>query len=180
MSSAAAGGLPGLCGGDHIGITVPDLDQAVGFFCEVIGAEPIFDGGRIENDPGLMRERLNVHPDARLRYCFLRAGQGLNLEIFEYHAPDQRREPPRNSDIGGHHIAFYVDDITAAVAHLRRHRVRVLGEPTLIDEGPAAGAAWVYFLSPWGLQLELVSYPHGKAYERGAARRLWHPKHPER
>jgi hypothetical protein len=24
----------------------------------------------------------------------------------------------------------------------------------------------VYFLAPWGLQLELVSYPNGKAFDR--------------
>ena len=26
------------------------------------------------------------------------------------------------------------------------------------------GQRWVYFLSPWGMQFELVSYPHGKAF----------------
>ena len=31
--------------------------------------------------------------------------------------------------------------------------------------GPSAGQTWVYFLSPWGMQLELLSYPQGKGYE---------------
>ena len=42
----------------------------------------------------------------------------------------------------------------------------VLGEPTCMTEGPTAGESWVYFLAPWGMQLELVSYPQGKAYSR--------------
>ena len=42
-------------------------------------------------------------------------------------------------------------------------------------EGPSAGQTWVYFLAPWGMQLELVSYPDGKAYEATTTRRLWHP-----
>ena len=67
--------------------------------------------------------------------------------------------------MGGHHIAFYVDDIEAAVAHLKSHGVTVQGEINRIADGPAAGSAWVYFLAPWGLQLELVSYPNGKGYE---------------
>lgn len=182
MSGGAATrrGLPGLAGGDHIGITVPDLDAAVAFFVDVIGCEYIFDGGRIDGDPAFMRDVLNVHPEARLRYCFLRCGHGANLEVFEYESPDQRAEPPRNSDVGGHHIAFYVDDIHAAVAHLREHGVRVLGEPMHIDDGPAQGASWVYFLAPWGLQLELVSYPRGKEYERTAERVLWNPRFPDR
>jgi glyoxylase I family protein len=28
------------------------------------------------------------------------------------------------------------------------------------------------------MQFELVSYPGGKAYEKDAAVRLWHPAHP--
>jgi hypothetical protein len=49
----------------------------------------------------------------------------------------------------------------------------------LREDGPSAGQSWVYFLSPWGMQLELVSYPDGKAYERGASRLLWHPALPD-
>ena len=43
----------------------------------------------------------------------------------------------------------------------------------------AEGQHWVYFRSPWGTQLELVSYPDGKVYESTASRLLWHPGHPE-
>lgn len=32
-------GIPGLRGTDHIGFTVPDLEQAVDFFVNVIGCE---------------------------------------------------------------------------------------------------------------------------------------------
>ena len=31
------------------------------------------------------------------------------------------------------------------------------------------GQRWVYFLSPWGMQFELVSYPGGKAFDRQRA-----------
>jgi hypothetical protein len=43
----------------------------------------------------------------------------------------------------------------------------------------SAGQRWQYFLAPWGMQFELVSYPGGKAYEKDAEVRLWHPAHPE-
>jgi catechol 2,3-dioxygenase-like lactoylglutathione lyase family enzyme len=173
------GGMPGLQGSEHIGITVPDMDAAVEFFTRVIGGDLIFDGGAFGGDAQFMTQVLNVHADATLRYCFVRCRTGVNFEIFEYKAPEQRTQPPRNSDIGGHHIAFYVDDIDAAVDHLRAHDVRVLGDVQVITDGPAAGSSWVYFLAPWGLQLELVSYPAGKGYERTAEHKLWHPGHPE-
>lgn len=173
-------GLPGLAGGEHFGITVPDLKQAVDFFVDVIGCDYVFDGGEVVDQPDVMRDELDVDPRASMKYCFLRCGNGLNLEVFQYTAPDQRTAPPRNSDIGGHHIAFYVDDIHAAVAHLKSHGVRIQGAPHYIADGNAAGSWWVYFLAPWGLQLELVSYPNGKGYETGAKRLLWHPKFPSR
>lgn len=175
-----ARGLPGLAGPEHIGITVPDLDAAKVFFIDIIGCELVFDGGASGRDPQFMRTSLSVHPDAELKYCFLRCGHGVNFEVFEYSAPDQNTTPPKNSDIGGHHVAFYVDDIEAAVAHLKDHGIRIQGEINRITDGPAGGSAWVYFLAPWGLQLELVSFPSGKAYEADASIRLWHPGHPER
>ena len=84
--------------------------------------------------------------------------------MFEYTAPDQRSEPPRNSDVGGHHVALYVDDLDEAVAYLHAHGVTVLGEPT-VSKGAHEGQRWVYFLAPWGMQFELVSYPNGKAFQ---------------
>lgn len=171
--------LPGLRGTDHIGLTVPDLDQAVDFFVNVIGCEPFYDLGPFIADDDWMASHLNVHPRAVVkRLKFLRCATGANLELFEYTAPEQQRSPPHNSDVGGHHLAFYVDDIEAAVTYLKKHNIRVLGEPTFRSAGPSGGQTWVYFLAPWDLQLELVSYPQGKAYEQHTTRRLWHPLRP--
>jgi len=103
---------------------------------------------------------------------------GSNIELFQYSAPDQRDAIPRNSDIGGHHLAFYVDDIDAAVAYLKAQGVTVLAGPLPVTEGPAAGQTINYFLAPWGLQLELISYPRGMAYEAASPTVLWTPKAP--
>jgi catechol 2,3-dioxygenase-like lactoylglutathione lyase family enzyme len=174
-----AAGLPGLRGTEHIGFTVPDLAEAVAFFVDVIGCEAFYELGPFTSDGDWMKLHLNVHPRAVMRRLkFLRCRQGVNFELFEYQAPDQKQDQPRNSDVGGHHLAFYVDDIDAAVAYLKSRQVRVLGEPTVRRDGPSAGQSWVYFLTPWGMQLELVSYPAGKGYERVTDRRLWHPADP--
>ncbi|MGW5664676.1 VOC family protein [Streptomyces sp. NPDC003758] len=162
--------IPGLTRVDHFGITVPDLDQAREFFEEVLGFEYLYRLGPLRDDTGhWMSEHLNVHDRAvSPRIYFFGIGGQAILEVFEYQAPDQRLEPPLNSDIGGHHLALYVDDIDAATADLRRRGLRVLGDPTP-SRGPHEGQRWVYFLSPWGLQCELVSYPDGKAYFRDPA-----------
>ncbi len=71
--------MPGLRGADHLGITVPNLEDAIDFFTRVIGCEYIYYGGETGNDPAFMVERLNVHPQASNRYCFLRCGNGYNF-----------------------------------------------------------------------------------------------------
>ena len=158
--------LPGVTGVDHIGFTVPDLAEARHFLENVIGCEYMYSLGPFEHDDDWMAEHLNVHPRAVMRqlHFFRLAGQAI-FEVFEYEAPDQQKRMPRNSDHGGHHVAIYVEDLDEAVAFLRRNGVRVLGEPTA-SSGPSEGQRWVYFLSPWGMQFELVSYPNGKAFDR--------------
>lgn len=173
-------GLPGVRGIEHVGLTVPDLDAAVRFFVDVVGCTFVFDGGRYGDDPAFFRDRLGVPAEAALRYVFLRCGHGPNLEVFEYEAPDAVATPPRNCDVGGHHLAFYVDDFDAALAHLDAAGVEVLRPASFIEDGPAMGSRWVYFRAPWGLQLELVSWPAGKGAPDSPARRLWQPTAPAR
>jgi glyoxylase I family protein len=98
------------------------------------------------------------------RLHFYRLGGQAIFEVFEYEAADQVTTPPRNSDVGGHHVALYVDDLDDAVKALRAAEIEVQGDPTA-SRGPSEGQRWVYFRSPWGMQFELVSYPDGKAFD---------------
>ena len=157
--------LPGLRRVDHIGFTVPDLDQAHRFLVDVLGFEYLYSLGPFKHDDDWMATHLAVHPRAEMNNRFYRCSGETLLEVFEYDAPDQRTTQPRNSDIGGHHVAMYVDDLDAAVAHLQAAGVEVFAGPTA-SKGPGEGNRWIYFLSPWGMQFELVSYPGGKAFDR--------------
>jgi catechol 2,3-dioxygenase-like lactoylglutathione lyase family enzyme len=158
--------VPGLTRVDHIGFTVPDLEQARKFLIDVLGCEYMYSLGPFVHDDDWMSEHLNVHPRAVMQQLhFFRCGSQAIFEVFQYEAPDQHQTLPRNSDYGGHHVAFYVDDLDAAVDYLRASGVQMLGEPT-VSKGPSEGQRWVYFLAPWGMQFELVSYPGGKAFDR--------------
>ncbi len=174
-------GLPGLRGTDHIGFTVPNLEEAVDFFVNVIGCEAFYELGPFSAEDDWMADQLNVHPRAEMRKLkFLRCKQGSNFEIFEYSCPDQNAVQPKNSDVGGHHLAFYVDDFDEALAYLKSKNVRILGEPVVRTEGPSGGQTWLYFLTPWGMQLELVSFPQGKHYESDYPTKLWDPRFPDK
>lgn len=158
--------IPGIKKIDHVGFTVPDLDEAVSFFRDHFGFEVAYEFGPFASSDDWMAVHLNVAADAVIDKIVVMTADNTNLEIFAYAPTEtQKKLPPRNADIGGHHLAFYVDDMDAAVAYLHKVNLDVLGEPTVMTEGPSAGETWVYFLSPWGMQLELVSYPNGKAYQ---------------
>lgn len=174
-------GLPGLRGTEHFGFTVPDLEVADRFLVDVIGCERVYSLGPFSHpdpDDDWMEVHLGVHPRTVMRELrFYRCKFGPNFEVFEYESADGQASQPRNSDAGGHHLAFYVDDLDAAIDHLRQHGVEIMGTPTA-SSSHSAGQRWIYFRSPWGMQFELVSFPSGKAYERDASVKLWHPGRP--
>ncbi|MDH6135577.1 catechol 2,3-dioxygenase-like lactoylglutathione lyase family enzyme [Kitasatospora sp. MAA4] len=162
----------------HVAYTVPDLEQAITFFTEALGAELAYRAGPISDPDGDWTTRhLGVHPRAVVRLAMLRLGPAVNLELFEYAVPDQRRALPLNSDWGGHHLALWTEDIDAAVAQLAaRPGVRVLGGIDTVTDGPIAGARWVYLTTPWGMQLELVHFPDELPFQETTAVRLFDPR----
>ncbi|MGQ7848533.1 VOC family protein [Granulosicoccus sp. 3-233] len=170
--------MPGMHGTQHIGITVPDVDEAVEFLVDVMGCESFFSFGPFgpfDND--WMTENLNVNPRAVIEVItMVRCGNGPAFEIFKYTSPDQNPNPPKNSDIGGYHVAFYVDDIEAATQYLHDNEVRVLESPHPLTGTGLEGMDWVYFLTPWGMQMELVSAPDGIIDEQQNDRSFWDPR----
>ena len=162
-------GLPGLRRGDHVGLVVPDLEVAIAFFEEVLAGRCVLRHGPYRGSPDdadMQVRQFARHPRTEVEGIAVVHVADVVLELLQFSAPDQRTETPRTSDAGGHHVAFYVDDLDAAVAELRARGVRVLGEPMPLP-GPEAGeqARFVFALTPWGLPLEFVSYPYGKAYQ---------------
>lgn len=177
---ALADSIPGMRGHDHTGITVPDMQQALDFFTNVVGCEKAMSFGPFADDKGtFMQDVLGVDPKAVIEeITMVRCGSGSNIELFKYTAPDQKDAQPKNSDIGGFHIALYVDDVAAAKTYLDGKGVKTRMGPIPVNEGPAAGQTILYFQAPWGLQLEAISYPNGMAYEKDAKTVLWSPKDP--
>jgi len=170
-------GLPGLAGTDHIGFTVPDIEAATRFFVDVIGCQLAFEIGPFQADDDWMQVQLGVDPRAVIRSLrMFRCQNGSNFELFEYELDGKSEVPPKNSDVGGHHLAFYVEDIGSAVDYLKSHGITVQGDVVTMEEGPSKGLSWVYFLSPWGMQLELVSYPAGMKVTNETPGALWTPR----
>jgi len=143
---------------DHVGLTVPDADEAAAFFVCVLGATELYRASMpVGTDPEAMERNLNAHRDAGYRMIKLALG-GMALELFDYQAPDLSYVVPRNCDAGGQHLALAVPSMSDALRRLKEcDNVRILGRPSRIaPPHPLAGRRWVYFVTPWGQHLELV------------------------
>ena len=114
---------------DHLGIAVSDLPASLAFFRDTLGLH-------LEASEEVGSQKVRAH--------FLSTGRS-SLELLEATAPDspiakylEKRGP------GIHHVALRVDDIHAALAHLKARGIR------LIDERPRPGAegALVAFVHP--------------------------------
>ncbi|WP_372699519.1 VOC family protein [Arthrobacter sp. JSM 101049] len=98
---------------DHIGITVADLDTAVGFFIqlglEVEGRMPM-EGEFVDTVTGI--------PESRSEIVMLRAPDGgASVELSTFHRPDVIPGPTTAmaNAAGLRNVAFQVDDLRAMV-----------------------------------------------------------------
>jgi catechol 2,3-dioxygenase-like lactoylglutathione lyase family enzyme len=161
---------------EHIGLTVPDLDQAVSFFETVFGAVTCMTTGKVDVDGDYMRRRLGVPEHCRIENIkVLRFGNGSNLELFHYSGETADEALKRNSQPGGVHLAFQVDDAVAAAERLRAMGVDLLDGPNYVDSGAMKGLTWLYLRAPWGQFLEIVSMDGPLGYEAEGGPKLWSP-----
>lgn len=147
---------------DHVGITVPDLEQALHFFTEVLGCKLWYYEGPFSDDEGdSMADELHVESRAVLQCATITSQSGAKIELLEYQVPGKSpTEPPQNSDNSAAHLAFRVADLDDAVLRLAAQPDVHFGRgPSTIEGGRSHGLRWIYCTAPWGLQLELVELP---------------------
>ena len=132
---------------EHLGYAVENLEAAARFYEERFGVEV--------GEPEEVAEQ-------GIKAVMFRVGES-KIELLE----PTREDSPVGKFLGKrgpgfHHVAFAVEDITAALKELKE------GGVELIDESPrvGAGGTWMAFVHPleaFGVLTELVERPYGKA-----------------
>jgi catechol 2,3-dioxygenase-like lactoylglutathione lyase family enzyme len=138
---------------DHVGMNVPDIDEATRFFADLMGARVISDisPGAI---PDQWKTQFRWHHSSNLqRFVMLQMAGGAKLELFQYRGAEINHEHPHGDDAGASHVALRTNDIDVSLALLKSHNVTILNEPITNPDG----VRWFYFQTPWGAQVELVS-----------------------
>ncbi len=118
----------------HIAIIATDYAVSKAFYCDILG----------------FTLQSEVYREARDSW---KGDLALNgqyvIELFSFPFPPAR--PSRPEACGLRHLAFSVDDIDAAVAHLESHNVKC--EAIRVD--PYTQKRFTFFNEPDGLPLEL-------------------------
>lgn len=118
----------------HIAIICSDYSKSKRFYTEVLGLK-------------IVRE---VYREQRQSYKLdLEVGDLYQIELFSF--PDPPARPSCPEATGLRHLAFEVDDLDEAVAHISSFGVDI--EPIRIDE--TTGKRFTFFADPDGLPLEL-------------------------
>jgi len=150
---------------ESIGMTVSDMDRAVGFysaltFQKVSDVEVL--GDEFEHLEGVF--------GARMRVVRMQLGNEY-LDLTQYLAPPGRAIPTdsRSNDLWFQHIAIVVRDMDEAFEKLRALKVQFVstGPQTLPPSiKAAAGIKAFYFRDPDQHNLEIIYFPSGKGDPR--------------
>lgn len=162
---------------DHIGVTVPDIEEATTFFVQALDATVLYDTYTKDQPPrdsDFTRKRLGIAKgtiEVAIRMLALTNGPGL--ELFEFIDPE-RIGPVTPADFGWQHIALYVDDMTKALQQVESAGGKRNADPVELSGLEAGeGNQFCYCKTPWGSSLELISYPTPQPYLKIAPRRKW-------
>lgn len=155
---------------------MPDLEQAITFYLDVFGGQILYRMGPLDSrdmpvaDGGDWTAQFIDVPDARVTFAGVRLAGRLLFEIYQYDRPAGAARPPRNSDVGGHHIALRVDDVEAAAQYLSSKGCRMMHGPIVVPGGPLLGSRSWYFADPWDNYFELMEYETMAFMSEGAER----------
>ncbi len=118
----------------HVAIIASDYGRSKRFYTEVLGLRVLAEAYRRERDSWKLD---------------LAVVDGVQIELFSFPSPPPRVSRPEAC--GLRHLAFRVEDIDQALAHLASHGVEA--EPIRVDE--YTGKRFSFFADPDGLPLEL-------------------------
>lgn len=169
-----------LIGINHLGLTVPDIDEATEYFKSAFGAKIAYDGLTNADEPRagqVVEQQLGLPKGGKIiRQRMLVIGNGPEIEMFEIEATPQR-EPIKLADYGWNHLSLYVTDIDKALAQAVKAGGQALSGVhgnSRYEDTPGNGS--VYVLTPWGSLVELQIIPHGHYYPANSETNVWVPK----
>jgi glyoxylase I family protein len=143
----------------HVGMSVANLDEALGFWRRFLGVEPRW---RTVLDRPYLGRHVG-YPGVRIDAAFVDLPGGVVLELLEYDVDDKTRNPDHTANPGNVHLCLAVTDARALWDRAVEAGARpvVTDGPVDVDAGPNVGARAAYLRIHDGISLELFQPPPG-------------------
>ncbi len=137
----------------HVGLTVSNLDQMIGFFTQILGFDV---NARLKPiDPDAVAGITGVDGAVAREIAYLSRGD-LTFELLQYEAPEPARSTLRPCDPGYMHWLVDVDDLPSAAQAAAGFGFNISQTPHRIRLGPNAGKIGTYLRHPDGFAIELI------------------------
>lgn len=142
---------------NHVGITVGDIDTAIGWYGDVFGLE-LLDGPLLcdTTTVGAARRAEVFGPRWRgMKLAHMITANGGGVELFQFIEPEVVVPDEKFAywQVGPHHLALTVDDFAAVLSRI----VETGGVQRTAVYDVHGGSLVCYCEDPWGNVVEIVS-----------------------
>lgn len=154
----------------HIGLSVPDVEQALKFYTDVFGWYIIMEPSTIQNDDSPVGQMCrDVFGDGweSIRIAHLSTGDRIGIELFEF---SHNEQPDNNFEYwktGIFHFCIQDPDIEGMVEKIKQHggKQRMPIREYYPGEKPYK---MVYVEDPFGNVFEIYTHSYELTYSKGA------------
>ena len=147
----------------HVGLTVPDVDEAIEWYESVLGFERLMEAQTIAGDGESQISRLCLDvlgEFEEVRIAHLGTGGGTAIELFEFGEGEESEPNPKEE--GYFHVCVIDPNIEELAAEIEEtggeHHTEVW------ELFPDQQYRMTYCKDPWGNLLEIYTHGHERIY----------------
>lgn len=152
----------------HVGLTVPEIDEAMTWYRDVLNFDVVGEATTVERGDGLRWRRivdlLGVEIDS-IRIGHMTTGNQVGVEFFEFGATDTTTET-YPADPGFFHLGVLDPDIEDLASRIERNGGDHYAE---IWELASPEARATYCRDPWGNRIEIYTQSHERFFAGNVA-----------
>lgn len=141
----------------HIGLAVPDLDEAIQWYEKVLGFELIAGPYRFdkqESEAGNMTNDLQGESIKKMKNAHLTCDNQVGIELFEFQTPEFAKE--QTNRLGYFHICVIVNDVEQVAAVIAQTGGKKKSQLWNTRQGKPYYL--IYCEDPYGNTIELYSH----------------------
>jgi catechol 2,3-dioxygenase-like lactoylglutathione lyase family enzyme len=151
----------------HVGVTVDDLDEAIDWYCQILGLQLLAEPVEVSSSDARIGDQVRdvFGRDVSFRQAHLLLADGTALELFEFTDPAVRRATDRFAfgETGFWHICLYRRDVDEIVSRIAESKGRVRNSK-IWEVIPGEPYKMCYCEDPSGNVVEIYSHSHAEVF----------------